>query len=883
MVLLLLGVIMLTTGCTRRFFRNRADRDVEQLLTNLNDDPRWQLDNWHVYPDARARYADTDNPDRPHKPKDDDYAAAHSPNSQPIRSHFCQGPDTEGGGYLEFIRLADGQNRLKRQELGLESPDPTPIVSDANSLERALRVDEPPLLLNLEQAAELSLFNSREYQNRREDLYLAALPVTLERFAFVSQFYATEQAVRELSTSNAAVGPGSKWRLNSDVGGAQLFPTGATLVAQLANRLVIDLSTKRPTIGISNLAVTLTQPLLRGGGWAATLEPLTQAERDLVYGVRSYSRFRKNYYVNIAGGTDANNAPYGYAGLPFSGGLNAPAQGYLPTLLSTAQERNERENIVTLTKYLDLFREYQGRGDVSELQIGQVEQQLLRGRTTLLTRQQEVQNGLDQFKLQLGVPTRLPIALEDEPIRPMKDLLNRYTDVREDFAKLRDDLEDAPLKIRQPLLLFAGGLAASFPITVELRKMADEYTSNSALVSRTVEFKKTFPARWDYWKKKTTEDIKAEIKTNSEELRELQLKQTRLEIRGEKLSAEESARLAQIPRENAIGQMEITIRNYEGLLSKRGMNSYRDSAVLYEDAVNQVTLVLGEARRERQQMVRKSWPNLPPVTVQGVDVLTEQLDRAQTVSAQMALGNRLELMNTRGQLVDSWRKIAVQANALLGVVNVGYNYNSSSNPGENQPLAISGSRSTHQLVISGELPLVRRAERNDYRIALINYQRQRRELQAAEDFILNDVRADLRQLRVLAENYRIQQRAVEVAFDQVENALDVLQAPPTPDAGGGQPGRAAAQTQQQAASAAALTQQLLNAQTSLVNAQNALYSVWVNYLIARMTFYRDIEQLPLDPRGVWIDEQSLPTVQEPNPDAVGSGSGRPLTQFAESR
>ena len=142
-------------------------------------------------------------------------------------------------------------------------------------------------------------------------------------------------------------------------------------------------------------------------------------------------------------------------------------------------------------------------------------------------------------------------------------------------------------------------------------------------------------------------------------------------------------------------------------------------------------------------------------------------------------------------MVDAWRQIAVQANSLLGVANVGYNFNTPSTPNANEPFALGGSRSTHQLVLSGELPLVRRAERNDYRTALITYQRSRRNLQATEDFILNDVRTDLRNLRVLAENYRIQQRAVEVAYDQVENSLDVLQSPP--EAGralpAGRPGR----------------------------------------------------------------------------------------------
>ncbi len=885
----LFAVLAVTAlGCTRKFYRNRADRDVEGLLNNLNDDGRWTVENWHVYPDGRARYADDDKPNHPKKPPDDPYADAKACNPQPVRSHFCAGPDTEGAGYLEFIRQCDAQNRADREAIAPSAP--TSAAGPADTSDKALKSSETPFLLTLDQAAELSLFNSREFQDRREDLYLSALPVTLQRFAFIAQFYATEQAVlRRTGSISTTTGGTTSTTANTAVGFTQLFPTGATLMAQLANRLVIDMSTQRPTVGLSNLTLTLTQPLLRGGGWAVALEPLTQAERDLVYGVRSYARFRKNFYVGVAGGADIFNAPYSYAGLNLRGvgpSLNAPSQGFLPTLLVSAQERNERENIGTLAKYLDLFREYQGRGDVSELQIGQVEQQLLRGRSTLLARQQDVQNGLDSFKLQLGVPTRLPLALDDGPIKPMSALLTRFTDVRNDFAAVRDEAEQYPQRVRQPLLMVAGGLASTTTIEVKLRELLESLSSNSALVKRTVAFRETFPPRWERWKKLTTPILRDELKTLAEELRTLELRQAQVELRGEKLSAGEAARVAELPRDIALGQFELSLRNYEAGLPKRGPTSLRDNAVRYEEAVNYFTLVLSEARQERQQLVRKSWPALPAVAVDGADLLTEDLDRAQTVAAQTALGNRLELMNTRGQLVDSWRKIAVAANALLGVVNIGYNYDSATNPGENQPLAISHSRGNNQLVLTGELPLVRRAERNAYRTALIAYQRQRRNLQATEDFILNDVRTDLRALRVLAENYRIQQRAVEVAFDQVENALDVLQAPPTPDAAGGQPGRAAAQTQQQAANAASLTQQLLNAQTSLLQAQNALYTVWVNYLVARMTFYRDVEVLPLDPRGVWIDEQPLPPVEPavlPFRAPVGAGGSPAPARFAESR
>src|SRR5205085_8051718 len=120
---------------------------------------------------------------------------------------------------------------------------------------------------------------------------------------------------------------------------------------------------------------------------------------------------------------------------------------------------------------------------------------------------------------------------------------------------------------------------------------------------------------------------------------------------------------------------------------------------------------------------------------------------------------------------------------------------------------------------------------------------QRRILQAAEDDVVAQVRSELRQLRAIAENYKIQQRAIELAYLQVEDALQVFQQPVAPGGGG-----------QSAGNAAALTQQLLTAQSRLPTTKNSLYSVYLSYLIVRLQLYRDFDLLRLDPRGVWTDE-----------------------------
>jgi len=900
--------LVVAAGCTRSFFRERADRDVEALLEEKAPDPRWAIQSWHVYPDPRARFADFDDPDHPKKPPDDPAAAALAPDPQPVRSRFCSGPDQEGPGYLEFLRHCDQYNRAILAQAaaddgkplatlgvpttgGLPSGEAGGIIQTLQaSNEAALRTTGQGFLINLEQALELSLFNSRDYQDRREDLYVSALPVTLERFQFVTQLFAGIEAIREWRASGVAGGPSSRWDITSTGRASQLFPSGASLVTTLANRLIIDLTTGNPTVGISNLTLSLTQPLLQGGGWAVTLEPLTQSERNLVYAVRAYARFRRNYYVYLAGGGDLGNGPYGYDGLlSIGGGIQAPSQGYLPTLLVTALERNERENLRALTDYFTLYREYQGRGDFSELQVGQVEQQILTSQSALLARRQTLQNNLDSFKLQLGVPTETPLELEEAPLKPIKDLLTAATRARDEYQALRTEADQFRTGLRLPLQALAGSAISPIPLEVPLREKITDLVLNSPVARATKDFRAAIPERWNRWRRMTTEQLRAEIKRMSAELRDLQVEEARYEARNEPVPPPTAAKLEELPRELALGQMELSLRVYEEARTKRDTATIRDVAVLYEDAVNNFMRVMNEARVERRALLRANWPGLPGVTVDGADMLKDDLDRAQTVAAQVALTSRLELMNVRGLQVDAWRGITVEANSLLGVLNVGYNFSSPSTPNANEPFALGGTRSRHQLILTGELPLVRRAERNRYRTALIIYQRARRRLQATEDFILADVRNDLRNLRVQAENYRIQQRAIEVAYDQVENSLDVLQAPPQPDAGGAggggaaQPGRAAQQGQQQAANAASLTQQLLSAQNSLLRAQNSLYTVWVDYLVARMTFYRDIERLPLDLRGVWIDEPCSPPVVQPEvlptPTAVEAADGGRFAEF----
>jgi hypothetical protein len=936
-----------SSGCTRQYFRKHADEEVGEVLVEKDKYPAWKIEQWHVYPDPRARFGDPTNPDRPPKPPDDPAAYDLSPNPQ--RAGKAGVERVEGTGYLDLLAAWDAENRAEaaaasgKKEKGAtsgtgpgekpqgppkEKPPAGPIeklsvapkevpqedaqekpaapakepIAVTAALTTSLTVkpkpgERSPYLLKLEQAVQLGLINSREYQDAREDLYLTALPVITERFAFAAQFFAIGQAIREWAGRQTPEGHQDNWTLNSNAGFTKLFSTGALLLFNFANQTVFNFTgAGHHLTSQSTMNLDVVQPLLQGGGRAVALEPLTQAERNLLYQIRNYVRFQKEFYVAIAGGgggsitgsafqpvgviaasTFSPNQGIGNSGLvpgltpllnvasalglqvnPGSSGrislqtpLAAQVSGYLTTLLQSAQLHVDEYNIQKLEGFLALSKAMEEGGDVSELQVQQFEQSLLRGRTALLTDQQQYLLSLDQFKLQLGLPIDLSIELDDTPFRPLNRQFQRYEALFREFT----EASNAPLR-------FAG------PDMVDrVRKELLRIFTTSSLVSGT-RFGTRIEASWPAWEKLTTDQLQKRLESLGAENRRLLDRKTDLETKGQTLSPGDQQRMNELEFEITLGGFERVLREYEAQPWKKVLEPQvgrRRQQLGFRYVVNAFINVLTEARNERLELLRHTWPDLAKLCVNGVDLLKADLHDAEGAVIQAGLTNRLDLMNVRAQLVDAWRQLAVYANALLGVFNVQYHMDTSTPAGLAQPLAFSASRTRHELLLNTELPLVRMTEQNNYRASLINYQRARRIVMRAEDQVAFDTRNELRQLRQQEENYRIQQRQVELGYLTVENSLDTFQAPPAPLPAGQQPPDVATR-------AAALANQLIMAQTNLYNAQFAMTTIWITYLNTRLQLYRDMELMPLDYRGVWIDEVDT---QCPRSDAAGSSeSGR---------
>ena len=304
--------------------------------------------------------------------------------------------------------------------------------------------------INMQQAWLLALMNARFYQFNLEQVYLAALPVTLQRFAFEPQFYASLGQVTGVpqngngaggsfpSTPGVNAGTGlafnyatrfsptgqvSTLNLGTVAGFGKLFSSGGQLLMGFANEVMFNFLSKnpaQPTV-ISALPISFVQPLLRGGGRAVILEPLTLAERQLLYAVRTFAVFRQQFLVvTLTGGTIFQ------FGVGFNlQGFNAPGNtdpvvGFLPVVFNLVEIEVDRRNLFFLESLAKLYQEL-ATGEasgLSRLQVDQVMQRVITGRQALFADKITYRNQLDQFKMQLSLPPDMPLVVDMSLAQP---------------------------------------------------------------------------------------------------------------------------------------------------------------------------------------------------------------------------------------------------------------------------------------------------------------------------------------------------------------------------------------------------------------------------------------------------------------------------------
>ena len=244
---------------------------------------------------------------------------------------------------------------------------------------------EAPLTLSLIEALQIGAANSRDYQRQKESVFRAALALDLEADDFRSTWLGTVDTLLSSDLSGPEAVNGIE---HTDVlSVSRRFKSGLRFVGLVAVDLVKLLTQDRSeTLGLT-VDASVSIPLLRGAGRFVVTEPLTQAQRNMVYAIFSFERFKRTFAVRVA----------------------SDYLGVLQQLDQVANAEESYRRVVTSTRRAHRLAD---AGRLPEIQVDQARQDELRARNRWISAQQNYERRLDGFKLLLGLPTDARLDLD---------------------------------------------------------------------------------------------------------------------------------------------------------------------------------------------------------------------------------------------------------------------------------------------------------------------------------------------------------------------------------------------------------------------------------------------------------------------------------------
>jgi len=871
-------------GCSRRHYRERADRETYAVLDERTTETPWTLpDGFTIEPDPRSRLVVPGDPDDPQLPTPGPHLYAYE--LPELTADASTADETPVAHSAATTTATSSSSDTGAETVGLPVQPVPPSYWEAmprqclarmfefasvrSEYERQYRTTVPDAerdaspRLPLDEIVTLALLNSREYQTAKERLYTAALAVTLQRFDFSTRFQPANGAdvdylhERVDGHSEQSVG------IASGVGVDKMLATGGTLLARFANNVVLTFDGPNgwaTDIG-SELLFTLSQSLLQSD---LQLEALVQTERNLVYAARDFARYRAQLFVSLA------------------------AQYY--DLL-----RNYRSIEIESQNYFSLVRTYeQAKAEVSahvknapnSVAVDQFEQSMLSGRSGLISTCNRLEQSLDDLKFAVGLPTETPINIDlaeletftlGDEVEVAAERVRRWRglvlDRRGRTHPDRGDVLNGGTFLIERLLEWLRLRArrdALTPDTAELEELLDEFRVDALRLevarNRAELDKANDPTAGapDILRYERTSDVVEALSrlasrqldigrrrgNDAEGLAEMTRSVDELDSRQEG----QSERLATILLDPKQAGMAELLRDSGELATALGE---------VVDALTALTGVSVEAANEQEELrlTLEQIDRLVAITDGLLETASSGLplvDIDEDDAMKTALVQRFDLMNERGRLADAWRAIKLTADELRSVLDLEASY--SMRTRDNEAFNFSEENSTARVALAFDLPLNRQSQRNEFRRALIDYQAGLRDLMELEDGIKLDVRDGLRTLAETRTQYPISVTQAALAAEQV---LSV-------------------RLQLALGSEGVRGTDLLDAQEASRRALIAVADARIRYIVERARLVFDLELMEIDDSGVWAPI-SDPTYQpQPNlvyPESAGPAYGD-LPSFA---
>ena len=243
-------------------------------------------------------------------------------------------------------------------------------------------------VVKLDEALALAVAHNRQYQFRKETLYLAALTLTGERHEF---------AKRPFASLGSGVVRDGDWRVDGSgsLGFSQLLQSGGTVSATLANDLLRYFTGDPHRSVVSVMSLNFSQPLLRGAGADVVAETLRQGEREVIYDLRAFALFQQTFAVDIA-------------------------TTYYRLLQRKDTVRNAYNNYTKLVTIRELLEAQWQADRRARFEVDQARQEELKGKSAYISAVETYQTALDTFKITLGLPLGVELALDDNVLEDLK-------------------------------------------------------------------------------------------------------------------------------------------------------------------------------------------------------------------------------------------------------------------------------------------------------------------------------------------------------------------------------------------------------------------------------------------------------------------------------
>jgi len=295
-------------------------------------------------------------------------------------------------------------------------------------------VEENARVLSLADALNFAVHRNRNYLLQKEVVYLAALDLTLARQQYTPIFAGggsgTLDSTKVQSGVNNLVRT-STLTTSGDLGFSTLTRTGARLATNLTTDFIRFFTGGRDS-GASQLGFTLTQPLLRGAGYLAATEVLTQGERNVLYAIRNFTQYRKTFAVDVA-------------------------TQYFRTIQTRESARNAHIAYMAFNKVVERETAMAEASLRSKSSLGRLLQSQITFQRSWITATRDYEQALDDLKVQLGLPVTERIVLDykdmnDLEIIEQKGTLDEVIDTalttRMDLWNSRDRMEDASRRVQ---------------------------------------------------------------------------------------------------------------------------------------------------------------------------------------------------------------------------------------------------------------------------------------------------------------------------------------------------------------------------------------------------------------------------------------------------